>query len=557
MDRYESLFIEEANHFSNIFQTLSILRDCDELCDVTLRADNGLQTPAHKVVLSACSPYFRCMFTTGFLEVKQPIIDIKDVDGYALQDIIDFFYSGKLHVHYMNVESIVKLANVLQLDDLMEKCEVYLRRNMSTKNSLGLQAFGQQYSLTNLKEHALRYSCWNFDSVKEEEEFLLLPCDCLKQLLENDTLKVASEEFVFEALVKWLSFDYENRQQHIPDLLQYIRFPLMSINYLRESSLVKFLLSKYPSGESLIQQAIKYQQGLNKEVDVTLFSKLSTPRAASEDIYVIGGWSNGQKISTVQCFNVDTLKWEPVQNMTVAHVAEKDYIRVIVSYDELYTICFDKVMKYDPVDSQWHKVAPGPEIQCKWAGVCECNGEIYVIGGNSWKISKKFVTDTCEWKDLPLMNIARYYPGVGVMHGKIYVIGGLDNRWYPLRYCEVFDPATTTWHNISRMKAPRWSLGVAVLRNRVYAIGGSHNQEQFANTIEVYDPGTDTWERSISPLNYGRRCLGVAVVNGSIYVVGGRSANTIECYNEDQNEWKVIGSVKTCCNFGCVALRII
>ena len=153
--------------------------------------------------------------------------------------------------------------------------------------------------------------------------------------------------------------------------------------------------------------------------------------------------------------------------------------------------------------------------------------------------------------------IRRYYPGVGVMHGKIYVIGGLDNRWYPLRYCECFNPIINSWENIARMKTPRWSLGVAVLRNKVYAIGGSHNVEQFANTIEVYDPIEDTWERSISPLNYGRRCLGVAVVNGFIYVVGGRSANTIECYYEDQNEWKVIGSVKACCNFGCVALRII
>lgn len=406
MDRYESIFIEEENHFANTFQALSILRECGELCDVVIRTEDGVQTPAHKVVLSACSPYFRCMFTTGFLEVRQPIIDIKEADSNALQDIIDYFYSGKLHVHYMNVEGLIKLANILQLDELMEKCEVYLRRNMTTKNSLGLQAFAQHYSLTNLKEHALRYSCWNFDSIKEEEEFLLLPAECFKQLLENDTLKVANEEYVFEALVKWLTFDYDNRHKHIPELLEFIRFPLMNSDYLKENNIVKFIESKFPTCQTLIGKAVDYQQGIIN-IDSVLFPKLCTPRSASEDIYVIGGWSNGQKMSTVQCFNVDTFKWEPVQNMTVAHVAEKDYIRVIVSYDELYTICFDKVMKYDPVDSRWYKVAPGPEIQCKWSGVCECNGDIYVIGGNSWKISKRFITETCEWKDLPLMNIAR------------------------------------------------------------------------------------------------------------------------------------------------------
>ena len=107
------------------------------------------------------------------------------------------------------------------------------------------------------------------------------------------------------------------------------------------------------------------------------------------------------------------------------------------------------------------------------------------------------------------------------------------------------------------MRSPRWSLGVAVLDNKIFAIGGSHNVEQFANTVEVYDPELDFWERSIAPLNFGRRCFGVAVVNDSIYVVGGRVVNTIECYNKELNAWKVVGSVQTCCNFGCVALRII
>ena len=58
-------------------------------------------------------------------------------------------------------------------------------------------------------------------------------------------------------------------------------------------------------------------------------------------------------------------------------------------------------------------------------------------------------------------------------------------------------------------------------------------------------------------MNCGRRCLGVAVVNDIIYVVDGRIANTIECYDERRDEWKIVGSVNAYCNFGCVALRLI
>ena len=96
-----------------------------------------------------------------------------------------------------------------------------------------------------------------------------------------------------------------------------------------------------------------------------------------------------------------------------------------------------------------------------------------------------------------------------------------------------------------------------MLNNKIFAIGGNDNVEQLSDTVEVYDPENDIWEHSVASLNYGRRCFGVVVVNDSIYAVGGRVTDTIECYNKQSNEWKVIGTVQTFCNFGCVALRII
>ncbi|XP_047139825.1 kelch-like protein 3 [Hydra vulgaris] len=554
-DEFESLLVTDNFHFTSAFQVLNEMRVNEEMCDVILCTDDSLRVPAHRVVLSACSPYFRAMFNTNFLEAHQSVIHLKDLEGNTLEDIISYFYTGKLRINYDNVEGVIKLAKVFYINNLINKCEIFLRRNMSPKNSLGLEAFALHYSLSNLKDHATRYSCWYFDFIKDEEEFCLLPFQSLKCLIQNDSLKATSEEFVLEAVIKWLFFEYQNRKNYVPELLPFIRFPLMSMQYLENSQTIKLLVDNFSLAQVYINEALQYKNfGISKNLDI---GKVCSPRAASEDIYVLGGWSNGQKLKSVQCFNVDTLKWTPVQNMSVAHLTKEDYFRVIVSNDELYTICIGKVMKYDPVDGMWCKVASGPEMPCKWSGICECNGIIYVIGGNNMKESKKFNTDTCQWSTLPEMHQVRFYPGVAVFNGKIYVIGGLDNNWSPQKACECYDPAVDTWIDIARMKTPRWSLGVAVLNKKIYAIGGSHKDEQLSNSVEVYDPQLGYWERSVATLNYGRRCLGVAVVNNSIYVVGGRIANTIECYNHALNEWKVIGSVRACCNFGCVALRII
>ena len=134
MDKYESLIISDDSLFANAFEALNVLRQSGELCDIIIRTDDGIETVAHRVVLAACSPYFRAMFTTNFIESKQPIIELKGVAGKALCNIIDYFYTSKLYVNFLNVEEIIVLAHVLQVEDMIEKCEVFLRRNISSSN---------------------------------------------------------------------------------------------------------------------------------------------------------------------------------------------------------------------------------------------------------------------------------------------------------------------------------------------------------------------------------------------------------------------------------------
>jgi len=378
MEKYESIIISDDDLFGKTFQTLNIFRENGELCDIILKTDDGMTISAHRVVLSACSPYFRAMFTLNFIESHSHVIDLKSFHGVSLRDIIDYFYNGKLHV------------------------------NQSTRNSLGLQAFARHYSLSNLKDHAMRYSCWYFHYIKDEEEFVLLPQNDLKQLISHDMLKAPSEEYIFEAIVKWLIYDYENRKEFFEELLCHIRFPLMGKDYLNGSQTVKHLIERFPKSKSLISEAISYHHAQAPGLDNVIPVKRFSPRSASEDIFIIGGWSNGQKLSTVQCFNVDTLKWSALNNMNVAHVAKEHFFRVIVSNEELYTVSFNKVMKYDPIDSAWHNVADGPEVQCKWAGVCEYDNSFYVIGGNSFKSSKKFNIEKGVWEDIPPTFVARY-----------------------------------------------------------------------------------------------------------------------------------------------------
>ena len=68
----------------------------DELfTDVTLAAEEET-FEAHKLVLSACSPYFKQMFTKT--PCKHPVIFLKDVSAQQMAILLKYMYLGQISV---------------------------------------------------------------------------------------------------------------------------------------------------------------------------------------------------------------------------------------------------------------------------------------------------------------------------------------------------------------------------------------------------------------------------------------------------------------------------
>ena len=67
------------------------------------------------------------------------------------------------------------------------------------------------------------------------------------------------------------------------------------------------------------------------------------------------------------------------------------------------------------------------------SAACVLNGQIYVVGGwhasteNTDKVERYDVTKN-QWVPLAAMNERRYRPGIAVVNGRIYVMGG-EEGW--------------------------------------------------------------------------------------------------------------------------------
>ncbi|XP_043240060.1 protein tramtrack, beta isoform-like isoform X11 [Amphibalanus amphitrite] len=91
------------------------LRADSELVDVTLCCE-GQRVRAHRMMLSACSPYFRELFKD--LSCQQLVIFLKDTSAADLTAIVEFMYKGKVNVSQSQLASFIKTAEMLQVQGL-------------------------------------------------------------------------------------------------------------------------------------------------------------------------------------------------------------------------------------------------------------------------------------------------------------------------------------------------------------------------------------------------------------------------------------------------------
>ena len=71
-----------------------------------------------QVILAACSPYFRAMFTGAMSESSQTEVTIRDVDETAMDILIDFCYTSHIVVEESNVQTLLPAACLLQLAEI-------------------------------------------------------------------------------------------------------------------------------------------------------------------------------------------------------------------------------------------------------------------------------------------------------------------------------------------------------------------------------------------------------------------------------------------------------
>ncbi|XP_047476550.1 muscle M-line assembly protein unc-89-like isoform X8 [Penaeus chinensis] len=105
------------NYQSNLTQVFDQLLQSESFVDVTLSCE-GNSVKAHRMVLSACSPYFQGLLSDA--PCSHPVIILQGVKWPELKAVVEFMYKGEINICQEQLGSLLRVAESLKIRGLAE-----------------------------------------------------------------------------------------------------------------------------------------------------------------------------------------------------------------------------------------------------------------------------------------------------------------------------------------------------------------------------------------------------------------------------------------------------
>ncbi|MFB0509477.1 MAG: Kelch repeat-containing protein, partial [bacterium] len=260
-------------------------------------------------------------------------------------------------------------------------------------------------------------------------------------------------------------------------------------------------------------------------------ASIPTPRwypasvVVDEKIYVIGGQDSTEpysSLNTIEVYDPIQDTWETKRPM----INDRWGLMAAVVNGKIYAIGgrtgsftgghspTNVVEEYNPISDTWIPKSLMPTAR-GYGGCGVFHDTIYVFGGRAGStvsMVEKYCPATDSWSSDPSMLNPRYTFATAFLNDRFYLIGGWNTT-----YVEEYNPMTKVWTVKTPMPTARGGSGVGVINGKIFVVGGRGGN---SNELESYDPVNDTW-RTWNPMPTAREGLAAGVVDNKLYCITG------------------------------------
>ncbi|XP_070784056.1 kelch-like protein 40b [Enoplosus armatus] len=564
------------------------LLENDKLIDCVLKIKDK-EFPCHRLVLCACSSYFRSIFLSDLEESKKREIVLEDVEPGVMGLILKYLYTSKINVTEQNVQDIFAVANVYQIPSIFTVCVSFLQKRLTLSNCLAIFRLGLMLDCPRLAVSARNFACERFQLISRDEDFLqLLPSE-LAAILANDNLNVETEEAVFEALMNWVSQDTESREKELPGLLDCVRLRLVKEGYLKDKVERHKLISSNPELQQKLQLVRDAQAGKMADVKKSKTKKEdggAEKDGENEDIEEEEGLLPGilndnlrfgmfARDLILMVNDAGAVAYDPTGNdcfvASLSTQIPKNHVSLVTKENQIFVaggLFFDEqnkedplcsyFLQYDPVGADWLGMPPLPSPRFLF-GLAEAENSIFVLGGRELKeqelmLDSVLVYDrqSFKWGESEPIPYQVYGHATISYNDVVYVIGGKGENKNCLRQMCAYDAKRFEWKELAPMKVARSLFGATVHKDRIYVAAGV-TDTGLTDSVEVYDIATNKWSDFVV-FPQERSSLNLVSLAGLLYAVGGfammpledsddiipKEMNDIWRFDETERKWNGI-----------------
>ncbi|XP_017325775.1 kelch-like protein 41a [Ictalurus punctatus] len=547
--------------------------------------------PCHKLIMAACSPYFReIYFSEDGTEKSSPDKEVvlQNVDPAIMDMIVNYLYSAEIDITDDNVQDVLAVANHLQIPSVFTVCVNYLQKNLSLGNCLAIFRLGLLMNCPRLAMAARDYILERFEILYKEQDFLELNPPELFAIIGSDALVVEKEELVFELLMKWIRKDKETRVKQLGDAFEHIRFRLLPEKYFKEKVEKDEIIKADPE---LVKKLKIIKDAFAGKLPGTVEGKGKENEGSAMPGYLNDTKRLGMygKDLILMISDMAAVAYDPVENeCSLAAISEqipRNHVSIITKRNQLYVVgglfvdeenkdsqlqcyCF----QLDPISADWIAMPPMPSPRCLF-GLGEFENIIFAVAGKDLQTNESldsvmcYDTNKMKWTETKKLPLSLHGHSVISQNGLVYCIGGKTDDKKTINKMFAYDHKKSEWKELAAMKTPRSMFGAAVHKGKIIVVGGV-NEDSLLASCESYDFGTNKWE-SFPEFAQERSSVNVVSVDGELYAIGGFTmvGQDKECvpseitdiwqYEEDKKQWAgILREMRYAAGASCVSMRL-
>ncbi|XP_071394215.1 kelch-like protein 41a [Centroberyx affinis] len=548
--------------------------------------------PCHKLILAACSPYFRELYFSEDgkdLGSKKEVV-LENLDPTIMEMIVNYMYSAEIDINDDNVQDIFAVANRFQIPSVFTVCVNYLQKKLSKKNCLAIFRLGLMLNCPRLAVAARDYVADWFETMVKDEDFLELASHELFAIIGADTLNVEKEEVVFESLMKWIRKDKENRTKTLSEAFDCIRFRLLPEKYFKEKVEKDDIIKSDPEVAKKIKEikdafagklpeTKKGQDGEEGE-DSKLPGHLNDNRrygmyAKSMLLMINDNAAVAYDGPENECFLAAMAEQIPRNHVSLASKKNNLYVLggLFVDEEDKETSLQCYFYQLDSLASDWTALPPMPSPRCLFA-MGEYDNLIFAVAGKDLQSNEShdtvmcYDTDKMKWTETKKLPLKIHGHSVVSENGLVYCIGGKTDDNKAISKMFAYNHKKSEWKEVASMKTPRSMFG-AVIHNGKIIVAGGVNEDGLTAASEAYDFGTNKWS-PFTDFPQERSSVNLVSCGGLLYAIGGFAIMEMEnkeCapseiidiwqYEDDKKQWTgMIKEMRYAAGASCVSMRL-